>query len=76
VIVQADRDYLRTRDGLTSSLKKGMILTGSFCIQQVVDSVIAEPNSQLLNLSSSSMLVVLVFQGVFNIGQSLLLTAP
>jgi len=51
-----------------------LALAGSFYIQKVVDSVIVESNSQLLNLLSISMLVVLAFQVVLNIGQSLLLT--
>jgi ATP-binding cassette, subfamily C, bacteriocin exporter len=51
-----------------------LALTGSFYIQKVVDSVIVESNVQLLNLLSISMLVVLAFSVVLNIGQSLLLT--
>jgi ATP-binding cassette, subfamily C, bacteriocin exporter len=51
-----------------------LALTGSFYIQKVVDSVIVESNSQLLNLLSIAMLVVLAFQVVLNIGQNLLLT--
>jgi ATP-binding cassette subfamily B protein len=51
-----------------------LALTGSFYIQKVVDSVIVESNSQLLNLLSTSMLVVLAFQVVLSIGQNLLLT--
>jgi ATP-binding cassette subfamily B protein len=50
-----------------------LALTGSFYIQKVVDSVIVESNSQLLNLLSIAMLVVLAFQVVLNIGQNLLL---
>ena len=51
-----------------------LALTGSFYIQKVVDSVIVESNSQLLNLLSIAMLVALAFQVVINIGQNLLLT--
>jgi ATP-binding cassette, subfamily C, bacteriocin exporter len=51
-----------------------LALTGSFYIQKVVDSVIVESNSQLLNLLSIGMLVALAFQVVLNIGQNLLLT--
>ena len=51
-----------------------LALTGSFYIQKVVDSVIVESNSQLLNLLSIAMLVVLAFEVVLNIGQNLLLT--
>jgi ABC-type bacteriocin/lantibiotic exporters, contain an N-terminal double-glycine peptidase domain len=51
-----------------------LALTGSFYIQKVVDSVIVESNSQLLNLLSISMLVALAFQVVLSIGQNLLLT--
>ena len=51
-----------------------LALTGSFYIQKVVDSVIVESNAQLLNLLSISMLVVLAFSVVLNIGQNLLLT--
>lgn len=50
-----------------------LALTGSFYIQKVVDSVIVESNAQLLNLLSISMLVVLAFSIVLNIGQNLLL---
>ncbi|HZC36593.1 MAG TPA: peptidase domain-containing ABC transporter [Chthoniobacterales bacterium] len=51
-----------------------LALTGSFYIQKVVDSVIVESNSQLLNLLSIAMLVVLAFQVALNFGQNLLLT--
>jgi ATP-binding cassette subfamily B protein len=51
-----------------------LALTGSFYIQKVVDSVIVESNVQLLNLLSVSMLAVLAFGVVLNIGQSLLIT--
>ena len=51
-----------------------LALTGSFYIQKVVDSVIVESNAQLLNLLSISMLVVVAFTVVLNIGQNLLLT--
>jgi ATP-binding cassette, subfamily C, bacteriocin exporter len=51
-----------------------LALAGSFYIQKVVDSVIVESNSQLLNLLSISMLVALAFQVVLSIGQNLLLT--
>ena len=51
-----------------------LALTGSFYIQKVVDSVIVESNAQLLNLLSVSMLVVLAFSVVLNIGQNLLIT--
>jgi ABC-type bacteriocin/lantibiotic exporter with double-glycine peptidase domain len=51
-----------------------LALTGSFYIQKVVDSVIVESHWQLLNLLSLSMLVVLAFQVVLTVGQSLLVT--
>lgn len=51
-----------------------LALAGSFYIQKVVDSVIVESNSQLLNLLSVSMLVALGFQVVLSVGQSILLT--
>jgi ATP-binding cassette subfamily B protein len=51
-----------------------LVLTGSFYIQKVVDSVIVESNVQLLNLLSVSMLAVLAFGVVLNIGQGLLIT--
>jgi ABC-type bacteriocin/lantibiotic exporter with double-glycine peptidase domain len=51
-----------------------LALTGSFYIQKVVDSVIVESNTQLLNLLSVSMLAVLAFGVVLNIGQNLLIT--
>lgn len=51
-----------------------LALAGSFYIQKVVDSVIVEFNLPLLNLLSVSMLVVLAFQVLLNVGQTLLLT--
>ena len=51
-----------------------LALTGSFYIQKVVDSVIVESNTQLLNLLSVSMFTVLAFGVVLNIGQNLLIT--
>jgi ABC-type bacteriocin/lantibiotic exporter with double-glycine peptidase domain len=51
-----------------------LALAGSFYIEKVVDSVIVESNSPLLNLLSVSMLLVLAFQVILNVGQSLLLT--